>query len=380
VNTFLSDSDVALLEKYRDFAVQYLTRPNVEDGYGQTDRQELFKHLAAAQLLGITIPEKYSGKGGTFFEVVLLAQALGGSDGGISLILASHVAVAELILKFGSEIQKARFLPQLARGEIIGTLAYAEDQAALVPDLVNTGVYKIGENLYLEGVKRVVVNAESSGLLVVLANQDGGQKPGFWLIDNPGIKGIAVQPEAIFGLRSSSPGTVTFTSLQVSEADRLSTTAGGVAEIGSQLDVVLAVMRTIVSAAAVGMVEAELKAAVDFSRNNKRQGRLLGDSQAIQWKLADQATECSAASLLTYRAAWSKDQAPQEFIKNAAMCKFHASRVARIFSGENVQIFGATEPEAVQRLERCYRDAKMFEITPTTSEEDKSTIGRELDL
>jgi len=377
MNTFLSEEDVLFQQECRQFVKETLGPLSNSLESDKTPLKDILQKIAQAGYLGVAVPKQYAGKGGQFLHSALLAEELGRCDAGIATVVATHLAVAELIGQFGSDPQKSRYLPLLARGEVLATVAYLENDQQVLPQEVQTKISKEGEKHFLEGAKRFVVNAAVSNLFAVLTQDSDTQR--FWLFDKHSDKSFKLEPETSwFGLTSASPGTVTFGKVEVEEKNRIDTQ--GDKDISSQFDFALSVIRILLAAACVGMVEEELASATDFARTAQRSGEPLADSQAVQWKLADQATESSASRLLTYRAAWSKESDPAEFTKNASMCKFYASKVARTYSGETIQILGISHTGADTNFARLYRDAKMIELIAGSSEEQKALISRELKL
>jgi alkylation response protein AidB-like acyl-CoA dehydrogenase len=377
MNTFLSDEDVSFQNECRQFVKETLAPLLNSVESDQTVLKDILQKIAQAGYLAASMPKQYGGKGGQFLHSALLAEELGRCDAGIATVVATHLAVAELVNRFGTDTQKSRYLPLLARGEVLATIAYLEDDQQVLPQDVETKIAKDGNKLFLEGSKRFVVNAAGSALFLVLAQDSDTQR--FWLFDNLADKSLKVEPEeSWFGLTSANPGKVTFGKVEIEEKNRIE--AQGTTDIPTQFDFALDVVRILLAAACVGMVEGELALAAQFTRTAQRSGEPLADSQAIQWKLADEATECSASRLLTYRAAWSKEGEPTEFTKNASMCKFFASKVARTYSGETLQILGISHSGAAKNFARLYRDAKMIELIAGSSEEQKALISRELKL
>jgi alkylation response protein AidB-like acyl-CoA dehydrogenase len=374
MNTFLSDADAALKLEYQQFAGELLAPIARTLESNQAPLKGVRQKIAQAGYAGLIVPKQYGGRDGTFLQAALLCEALGSYEAGVATILATHYAVIELINQFGSENQKSRYLPLLARGEMFGTIAYLENEEQVLPQDLKTTVVRQGEKLVLEGSKRFVLNSSSSTLFAVLAKADDGQY--FWLADKIANGSFKIEAEPSgFGLKTAGAGKATFTKFEIEEKNQLHS-----GEKDKQFDFALSVVRTLLGAICVGMVEGELAAAANFTKAAQRSGQPLSSSQGIQWKLADQATEGSAARLLVYRAAWSKDGDPAQFVLSASMCKFYASRVARTYSGETIQIMGISHTSEDTNFARLYRDAKMLELIFGGTEEEKAVIGRELKL
>jgi alkylation response protein AidB-like acyl-CoA dehydrogenase len=381
MNTFLSETDVSLLHEFQQFTNDNLKANADSLESGDFPIEEILRCLAERGFLGISIPQEYGGRGEPFRHAALFAQAIGQHELGLALVWASHLAAAELINRFASASQKSRILPALSKGEVFGTIAYAEDDSKLLPKGAATRVSRAGDKSTLEGEKLLVVNPALSRLFLVLAGDNGNDKQNFWMVDNEGDNTIKVDCEQrAFGLRSARPGSVIFRGSPVKEENKIADLQNDGESIQTQFDFCLSVLGTLLSAAAVGMIDAQLQCATEFAKKTARYGQPLSDSQAVQWKLADQATENSAARLLTYRAAWSKDFDQSQFCKNSSICKFYASRVARLYTGETIQVLGAKNASDLKSLERFYRDAKMLELFALSTEEEKTLVGREMGL
>ncbi len=187
------------------------------------------------------------------------------------------------------------------------------------------------------------------------------------------------------GLHSTSVDEVQFSDCRVREEDRLALETGLSADEArvtcqNQIDFAQNISKTILAAAAVGLTEGALFRSADYARSEKRCGVPLSNSQSVQWKIADLAVESTAGRLLTYRAAWSKDESIAEFGKNAAMCKSFAAGAARLHSGEALQILGTNTDRPYSDLARFFTDAKMLEMVEGTNEEQKIILAKELSI
>jgi len=377
MNTFLSDEDLSFQRECSQFAKEFLAPLAKSLETGKAASKDVLKKIAESGLLAASVPKQYGGKGGPFLHAALLTEALGTYEAGVAAMVASHLSVSEFINEYGSDSQKSQFLPMLARGETLATVAYLEDERQVLPAEVLCREKQDGGALYLQGTKRFVLNAEAAGMLVVLAQNLTGNSQ-FWLIDKVAAAQVKFEAETSIGLNTARPAQITLNKLAAEEKSKIALDENR--SIEQQFDFILSVVRTLLASACIGMVEGELASAAEFARTALRHGEPLANSQAVQWKLADHATEGSAARLLTYRAAWSKGEQPQTFVQNASMCKFYASKVARTYSGETIQILGISHTGADTNFARLYGDAKMIELLAGSSEEQKALISRELKL
>ena len=375
MNTFLSSLQTELFEDYKKFLTSEI-EPRVEDLENDPDKvKSVFESLGQKGFLGTSVAKEYGGCGEPFIHTALLIQALGQIDAGLAMSVASHLTAAELIQKFGTDTQKSRYLPLLARGECIATVAATEEGAG--SDYMGIAACVDKESL-LTAEKTWVVNGDVAELAVVTAR--GEESPlGLWLVDLSQVKDAVKISANIkkLGLAGARTNNITFKNLKLDDASRL----GGAVGPASQEEALLHGMdfiKVLAAAAAVGLTDMALAHSVDRARSREQFGSAIGKLQAIQWKLADMSSESCGARLLTYRAAWSKDEEPTEFRKNAAMCKYYAARVAQVHSAEAVQIFGAAGLSCDLPMEKLYRDAKVMEIAEGTAEIQKNIVAHEI--
>ncbi|MBS2001192.1 MAG: acyl-CoA dehydrogenase family protein [Candidatus Obscuribacterales bacterium] len=370
MNTFLSESQESLKETYAAFAKEQIlpVANKLEDH--SLNLKEFIQKLGQNGYLGITVPKEYGGTGGNFIDLIVFVEAVSQYDAGLGLSLAAHYGVVELINKFGSDVQNSRYLPLLARGECVGALAINEHQAGT--DVMAVAASTAGGAL--SGEKTWVVNGSVANLFAVLARGENAVE--FRLVDASGDKSVSVGPDKPkLGLRSAATNDINFDKHQLGKDSLI---ADGKAE--EALQYVMNVAKVIAGAAAVGLVDAALEHSAEHARNREQFGQKISQFQGIQWKLADMSTECAAARLLTYRAAWSKELKPEEFARDAAMTKLFASKVARVHSSEAVQILGSLGIMSDNPVERAYRDSKVLEIAEGTSEAQKLVLVKELGI
>lgn len=373
MNTFLSTSQKALQEQYIKFVEGVIT-PQAQDlDNGKACLKEVMSKFGQAGYLGITIPKEFGGQGGTLLDLVLLSEAVAEQAAGLSLALASHYSVVATLLKAGSDSQKSRYLPLLARGEMFGAQAFSEENAGSDLNAVETTFTADGNAFKLSGVKTWVVNAGLPALFAVLGH-DKDNKLVCFIVDNSEASAINVsERKAIMGFHSASIADVTFKDFAV-PADNQLVCDCALDLVNSALDV----SKTIVAGAAIGLAQKALLLSADRANGRVQFGAPIAKNQGVQWKLADLSTESSAARLLTYRAAWAHAEDADKFAQFAAMAKLFASRVARFHSGEAVQIFGMLGASSESPIERIYRDAKLTELFEGTSDLQKVIIKEKL--
>lgn len=385
MNTFLSSAQQAQKDQYREYIQKNVA--GVVDALESDNAglKDLLSKLGQSGYLGITVGKEYGGQGGSFVNLLSFAECLGEVDAGLGLALAGHTAVIEMISRYGSDTQKSRYLPLLARGECIGAFALTEINAGSDFKAAQTMAIGKDASIKITGTKTWVVNGLIAGLYVVLARHVEQPQEGqsgrlmLSLVDAPTDKSVSIKPSCDrkkLGLRSANTSDVEFVD-HPSTLDA-SLKASDDAACEAQVMFGLDVAKTIVSAIAIGLTQAALNLSVARARTREQFGGPISQFQGIQWKLADHSADLAASSMLTLRAGWAKDECPEDFAKFAAMCKFYAARTARIHSSEAIQVFGALGISEETPLERMYRDAKVLEICEGTSEYQKVILTKEL--
>ena len=339
--------------------------------------RELISEMGALGFMGICVPERYGGSELDVLTYVLVAEEINRACASTGVVLCTHVSLAiDPILRFGSEAQKARFLPGLARGERIGCFALSEPASGSDAAAMRTSARRDGDAWVLNGTKNFITNGSIADVAVVFAQTDPAahQKGIAAFIVEKGTPGFGVgKLERKLGIRGLDTAQLVFQDCRVSAVNLLG-------EVGEGLRIALSTLdggRISIAAQAVGIARACLEDALAYAKEREAFGKKIADFQAIQWKLADMATEIDAARLLTWRAAALKD-ADQDHILAAAEAKLFASDVAVKASRDCVQIFGGYGYLKDFPAERHYRDAKITEIYEGTSEIMNLVIADEL--
>jgi alkylation response protein AidB-like acyl-CoA dehydrogenase len=336
--------------------------------------RELFSKLAELGLMGVCIPEELGGAGADFVSYILVLEELSRADAGVGVTVAVHTSAVTLpILTLGTDEQRARFVPPLARGELIGAFALTETEAGSDAGALRTSAVREGHGWRISGTKQFISTAEYAGTFLLFARTDP---------DTPGARGVSAfildadnvrvtGREEKLGLNSSVTNSIAVEDAYV-DGDRMLHDEGkGFAVAMSTLDG----GRIGIAAQALGIAQAAYDAARAYALERKQFGQRIADFQAIQWKLADMATEIDAARLLVYRAAWLKQQG-KPHTEEGAKAKLYASEMARRQTAEAIQIFGGYGYTKEFPVERYYRDAKITEIYEGTSEIQRLVIAR----
>ncbi|MFN2472270.1 MAG: acyl-CoA dehydrogenase family protein [Gaiellaceae bacterium] len=360
----------------RDFA-----REEIEPHAPAWDREhrfprELYAKLADLGLMGACIPEEYGGAGADFVSYVLVLEELSRADAGVGVTVAVHTSAVTLpILTFGTEEQRSRFVPPLARGEHLGAFALTEPEAGSDAGALRTRAEPAGDGWRITGAKQWITNAACSGTVLLFARTDA---------DTPGPRGVSAfvldgehvrvtRTEEKLGLNSSVTNDIVVEGAEVGR-DRL------LHEEGKGFRVAMTTLdggRIGIAAQALGIAQAAYEAARAYALERRQFGRRIAEFQAIQHKLADMSTEIDAARLLVYRAAWLKQQG-RPHTEEGAKAKLFASEMARRQTAEAIQVFGGYGYTKEFPVERYYRDAKITEIYEGTSEIQRLVIARSI--
>jgi alkylation response protein AidB-like acyl-CoA dehydrogenase len=328
-------------------------------------------------LMGSIFPEELGGTGYGYIEYSLLIEELARVDPSVALIVAAHTSLCtNHIFLAGTEEQKKKYIPKLATGEWIGCWSLTEPEAGSDAGGTRTTAIKDGADWILNGAKTFTTNAHYAQVCIAMAATDRSKS-------QHGISAFAVEAgtpgytpgkkEDKLGMRASDTGEVIFTNCRL-PADAL---------IGQQGEGFIDALRILdggrisIAALSVGIAQGAFDAALAYSKQRKQFGRPISEFQAIQFKLADMATDIDAARLLVYRAGWLKNQG-RSVNKESAMAKLFASEIAVRVCNEAVQIHGGYGFTKDYPVEKFYRDVKLMTIGEGTSEIQKLVIARQL--
>ncbi len=339
---------------------------------------EIVPKLAEMGLLGIIFPEKYGGAGLGYIEYATAIEELARVDGSIALSVAAHNSLCgNHIFKFATEAQRQKYLVPLAQGKMLGAWSLTEPEAGSDAGGTRSTATRSGSHWVLNGAKTFTTNGHCAGVCVAMAVTDKAKAshgisafilekgmPGF----RPGKK------ENKLGMRASETSEVIFTDCRVPQDNLLGEEGQGFVNSLQILDG----GRISIAALALGMAQGALDAALRYAKQRKQFGRTISEFQAIQFKLADMATEVEAARLLVYRAAWLANRKDQRFTTESSMAKLYASEIAVRVANECVQIHGGYGFTKDYPAEKYYRDVKLCTIGEGTSEIQKLVIAREL--
>jgi alkylation response protein AidB-like acyl-CoA dehydrogenase len=375
---FTLTEDQQMVQKTaREFARDVLApRAAERDRTGQFPVDEL-KQLAQLGLLGVNIPESLGGAQMGVVAYSLAMQEIAGADASVSVAMAVTNMVGEVIVKFGTEEQKKDLVPRLTSGEAVaGAFGLSEPQAGSDPAAMSTTATRTAKGWRLDGSKQWITSGDKAGVFVVWAKTDpqaGGKGISTFVVKGgtPGLS--AGKHEDKMGLRGSSTVPLLFDGCEVGEDALLGKPGGGLSVALTALDG----GRIGIASQALGIGTAALAAATAYAKERKQFGRPIGDNQAIQFMLADRATELEAARLLTMRAALLKERG-QPFSREASMAKLYATEAGWRTCDTAVQIHGGYGYTREFPVERYLRDVRVTRIYEGTSEVQRIVIARSL--
>jgi alkylation response protein AidB-like acyl-CoA dehydrogenase len=338
--------------------------------------REVFARLGELGLMGVCVPEELGGAGADFLSYILVLEELSRADAGVGVTVAVHTSATTLpILAFGTDEQQLRFVPDLAAGRVIGAFALTEPDSGSDAGSLRSKAVANGDGWKLSGSKQWITNGSYAGTFIVFARTDastaGTRGVSAFIVDGSDVE--VTREEEKLGLNSSSTADIRFDEAFVG-SDRL------LHEENRGFTVAMATLdggRIGIAAQAVGIAQAAYDVARRYAADRRQFGTKIADFQAIQFKLADMATEIAAARALVYRAAWLKQEGLPHSLEGA-QAKLFASSVARRQTGEAIQVLGGYGCTKEFAVERYYRDAKITEIYEGTSEIQRIVIARSI--
>jgi alkylation response protein AidB-like acyl-CoA dehydrogenase len=359
----------------RDFA-----RAEIEPHAAAWDREHGFPRtlldaLGGLGLLGVCIPESYGGAGADFVSYILVLEELSRADAGVGVTVAVHTSACTMpLLQFGSDDQRSRFVPALARGERIGCFALTEAGAGSDAGAIVTRAERVDGGWRVVGTKQWITNAAFGGTVLLFARTDpetrSARGVSAFVLDGEDVE--VTRTEEKLGLNSSATNDIAVDAV-VGE-DRL------VGNEGHGFRIAMATLdggRIGIAAQAVGIAQAAYEVALRYAQQRHAFGRRIADHQAIQHKLANMSMEIDAARLLVLRAAWLKASG-RAHTEAGAKAKLFASEMARRQTAEAIQVLGGYGYTKEFPVERFYRDAKITEIYEGTSEIQRLVIARQI--
>ncbi len=373
----LSPEQEAIRQTARSFAEKDMRPVIMRYDESQEFPFEIVHRLAGLGFMGITCPEVLGGTGLSDLDAALIIEELARVDPSIALTVASHNSLCTgHIMLFGTEEQKQRYVPDLASGRALGAWGLTEPGSGSDSGGMKTIARQDGSDWVISGSKSFITQGSVGSIYVVMAVTDTARPrdsiTAFVL--EKGMPGFTVgKKENKLGMRCSDTATLLFDHVRVPEANILGQIGDGFKQALSVLDG----GRIGIAALSVGIAQGALDASIAYAKERVQFGKSIGEFQAIQWKLADMATEVSAARLLTWQAALLKGEG-KPFGVRASQAKYFASEIASRAASEAVQIHGGYGFIKEFPVEKLYRDVKLMTIGEGTSEVQKMVIARSL--
>jgi alkylation response protein AidB-like acyl-CoA dehydrogenase len=378
VDFSLTEEQKQLRRSVREFAEGEIAPHVMEWDEASHFPMEIMPKLAEMGLLGVIFPEQYGGAALGYIEYVIAIEELSRIDGSVGIIIAAHNSLcSNHIFKFGSEAQKKKYLAPLASGKMIGAWSLTEPEAGSDAGGTRTTAVKDGNSYVLNGAKTFTTNGHYADICVAMAVTDkskGSHGISAFILEK-GMAGFKPgKKENKLGLRASDTSEVIFSDCRVPQENLLGPEGEGFTGSLKILDG----GRISIAALALGMAQGALDAATKYAKQRKQFGQTISEFQAIQFKLADMATQVEAARWLVYQAAWMADQDSARYTRESSMAKLFASEVAVRVANECVQIHGGYGFIKDYPAEKFYRDVKLCTIGEGTSEIQKLVIARQL--
>jgi alkylation response protein AidB-like acyl-CoA dehydrogenase len=383
-----TDEQKAICDMVRQFADEQIL-PNAGHYDGADEFPEpIVEQMKELGLFGVTIPEEYGGMGLDLTTYAMIVEELSRGWISISGIVNTHFIGSYLLMKFGTDEQKQSYLPRMATGELRAAFSLSEPELGSDVQAIKTSGRKVGDDTYeINGQKMWVTNGLRAGLVFVLVKTDPDAQPrhrGFTCFiaeKEPGASenpGLTVPPKIKkLGYKGVESTELVFDGYRCPAANILGGEEAGLNRGFGQMMDALEVGRVNVASRGVGIAQRALELALRYSQERKAFGKPISEHQAIQFKLADMATQVEAARLLTMRAARLKDAGERSDLE-AGMAKLFASEAGRFCVEESFRIHGGYGYSKEYEIERLYRDAPLLLIGEGTSEIQRMVIGRKL--
>jgi alkylation response protein AidB-like acyl-CoA dehydrogenase len=372
--TQLSEDEQLFASTVRDFAEENIAPIVREMDEQQHFAPDLIQQLFNLGLMGIEVPIEYGGSGGTFFESILAVEAISAVDPAVGVLVdVQNTLCVNALLRWGTEAQRRQFLPRMA-SNLVGAYALSEAASGSDAFALQTKATKQGDGYNLNGQKLWITNAKEANLFIAFATLDpaAGYKGITAFLVEKNTPGFSVgKKEDKLGIRASSTCEIILDDCHIPEANVLG-------EPGKGYKIAIETLnegRIGIGAQMLGLAKGAWSHAARYAKERKQFGKAIADFQAVQFSLAEMATEIEATRLLVYNAARLKD-AKLPYVKEAAMAKYFASQVAERVASQAVEIYGGYGFVKDYPVEKYYRDAKIGKIYEGTSNMQLATIGK----
>jgi hypothetical protein len=373
-----TEEQVILRETIRDFALKEIAPHSLEWDENQEFPRETLKRLGELGMMGAIVDPQYGGAGLGYPEYIIVVEELSRVDGSIALSVAAHNSLCvNHIDLIGNEQQKRAYLQPLADGQALGAWALTEPESGSDAASARTRAVREDGSWVLNGSKSFCTHGRSADIYVILAvtDPDRGKHGLSAFIVKKDAQGLVPgKKENKLGCRSSETSSLTLEDCRVPEENLLGEEGKGFADALRVIDG----GRISIAAMSLGIAQGALDCSLKYSREREQFGQLISGFQAIQWKLAEMATRIEAARLLTYEAAWIKQQQQTSVPRRSSMAKLYAGETAVWVAEQAIQIHGGYGYTKEYPAEKYWRDAKLGTIGEGTSEIQRMVVAREL--
>lgn len=374
----LTEEQRMFQETARDFAQKEIAPIAAQIDEERAFPRETVRKMGELGFMGVAIPEEYGGAGADYLCYTIAVEEISRACASHGVIMSvNNSLVCDPLLAYGTEEQKQRFLIPLANGERLGCFALTEPNAGTDAGNQSTTAVKDGDEYILNGAKIFITNGSEADIAIVFAMTDKSLKTkgiSAFILER-GMPGFRIgKVEKKLGIRAAHTAELVFEDCRVPRENLL-----GLKE-SQGFKIAMGTLdggRIGIAAQAVGIAQAALDASITYSKQRVQFGQPISNFQAIQWMIADMATEIEAARLLTYRAAWAKDQGGR-YSKEAAMAKLYASEVAVQSGVRAIQVHGGYGYMEEYPVQRYFRDSKITQIYEGTSEVQRMVIAANL--
>jgi butyryl-CoA dehydrogenase len=373
----LTEEQQMMQRMVRDFAEKEI-RPIA----GQLDQTgefpwDVIRKMGDLGLMGLPVPEEYDGCGADSVTYAIAVEEISRVSGSIAITLAAHTSLGlDLIVRFGTEEQRRKYLPVLSAGKGLAAFGLTEPEAGSDAGAIRTTAVSDGADWIVNGQKVFITSGSIADVVIIAAVTDrsaGTKGISNFLVEKGTVGFRPGRDEDKMGLKGSVTSQLFFEDCRVPGSNLLGRTGEGFKQFLITLDG----GRISIGAMAVGLAQGALEAAVKYSKERKQFGQPIGGFQAVQWMIADMATEIEAARWMVYRAAWLKDKSLR-YTKEAAMAKLYASEAAERACFKAIQIHGGYGYMTEYHVERFYRDNRLTTIGEGTSEIQRLVIARQV--
>ncbi len=374
---YLSEEQQMLREMVREFAEKEL-KPRAQETDERAELPwEAIRKMAELGLMGMKVPEEYGGLPMDNLSIAIAIEEVGRACGSTGLALEAHTCLGcQPLAVYGTPEQKERFLPRMAAGESFGCLALTEPGAGSDLAAIRTTAVLDGEEWVVNGTKAWITNASLTDVIIALVRTDpeAGSRAFSMLLLETDRPGLTIEPhEKKLGLRGAPAHGLTFEDVRVPAGNLLGERGRGLHQTLTSMDG----GRVGIAALAVGLAQAAYEEARRYALEREAFGKPIAQHQAIQFMLADMATQIQAARLMVHYAAWLEDQGVR-FTQEASMAKLFASEMAEQVATKALQVHGGYGYSQEYAVERIYRDVRLMTIGEGTSEVQRMVIGRHI--